>query len=61
MKMRALYGDKEKIRRLPEIIQQSEEFEVGKAPVNKVNFTENYMKLYENTRLKKDYEQTETI
>jgi hypothetical protein len=56
-----LYGDKEKVRRLPELLEKDNEIEVGKAPSRKANFTENYLKLYENTRLKKDLDQTETI
>ena len=36
-------------------------FDKGKSPLNKANFTANYEKLRENTILKKQIDQTETL
>jgi hypothetical protein len=46
MQMRALYGESNKKPRLPEILNAEEmQYESGKSPINKVNFTQNYQKL----------------
>lgn len=50
--MRALYGDKKQAPRLPELAENED---------GKVNFTQKYTKLQENTKFKKDFEHTETI
>ena len=42
--MRALYGKNDGLRQLPKVLNEAPEmkFEVGKSPINKVNFTANY-------------------
>ena len=60
--MRALYGPNDGQRKLPQVLNSPEmEMVQGISPVNKTNFTQNYMKLSENTKFKKEIEQTETI
>ena len=61
--MRALYGKNDGLRQLPKVLNEAPDmnFEVGKSPINKVNFTANYDKLKENTIFKKEIDQTETL
>lgn len=53
MVMRALYNRSEQTteRKLPEILRQDVEIEIGRAPVNQAEFTSKYDKLKENTKL----------
>lgn len=60
--MRALYGANDGVRKLPALLHGSEmQVKVGSSPSTKANFTHNYNKLRENTKLKKKIEQTETM
>jgi hypothetical protein len=50
--MRALYNRSEDgSRKLPQILSQDMEIEVGKSTIQNANFTEKYSKLQENTKL----------
>ena len=53
--MRALYGKNDGLRQLPKVLNEAPEmnFDKGKSPINKANFTANYEKLRENTIFKK--------
>lgn len=57
LKMRALYHHSEDLdeRRLPKILQQDVEVELGRSPVSKADFTSKYDKLKENTMLQKEF------
>ena len=56
MKMKAVYGNKDRIRALPDILEEEVPVDFQRVPVNKVNFSQKYDKLKENTNLKKDME-----
>jgi hypothetical protein len=53
--MRAMYGKNDGLRQLPKVLNDAPEmnFEAGKSPIAKANFTANYEKLRENTIFKK--------
>ena len=60
MQMRAMYSSGQE-RQLPELLEKGQEITPGKSPLTKANFTDNYLKLKENTKQKKTLDHTETV